>query len=144
MGITGTVEPTKAGVAVVDVLTGLHAAVSILAAVHHRDRTGEGQRIDMALPDVQGACLANQAMNYLVSGKAPRRMGKAPPNIVPSQDFPPADGDMILAIGNDGQFARFCDIAGHGPLSKARDAASTARFTSSGPHSGMSAQGSTV
>ena len=80
----------------------------------HRERhPAQGQHIDLALLDVQVACLANQAMNYLVSGSAPRRMGNAHPNIVPYQDFPTADGDMILAIGNDGQFARFCNIAGH-------------------------------
>ena len=79
----------------------------------HRDRTGEGQHIDLALLDVQIACLANQAPNYLTGGVVPRRMGNAHPNIVPYQDFPTADGDMILAVGNDGQFAKFC--AGGGP-----------------------------
>ncbi len=105
--------PQKVGVALTDILTGLYAGNAILAALHHREKTGQGQHIDLALLDVQVACLANQAMNYLVSGKAPQRMGNAHPNIVPYQDFPPADGDMILAIGNDGQFARFCAIAGH-------------------------------
>ena len=123
MSLTGTpagepgAGPQKVGVALADILTGLYASNAILAALAHRDRdglrTGDGQHIDLALLDVQVACLANQAMNYLVSGTPPRRMGNAHPNIVPYQDFPTADGDMILAIGNDGQFARFCEIAGH-------------------------------
>ncbi|MDP1610271.1 MAG: CaiB/BaiF CoA-transferase family protein [Sulfuritalea sp.] len=119
MSVTGRAEgeegagPQKVGVALTDILTGLYAGNAILAALLHRERTGRGQHIDLALLDVQVACLANQAMNYLVSGTAPRRMGNGHPNIVPYQDFPTADGDMILAIGNDGQFARFCDIAGH-------------------------------
>ena len=122
MSVTGVPEgepgagPQKVGVALTDILTGLYAGNAILAALAHRDRgglrSGEGQHIDLALLDVQVACLANQALNYLVSGKAPKRMGNAHPNIVPYQDFPTADGDMILAIGNDGQFARFCAIAG--------------------------------
>ena len=123
MSLTGVAEgepgagPQKVGVALTDILTGLYAGNAILAALTHRDRdgfrSGEGQHIDLALLDVQVACLGNQALNYLVSGSAPRRMGNAHPNIVPYQDFPTADGDMILAIGNDGQFARFCAIAGH-------------------------------
>ena len=123
MSLTGVPEgepgagPQKVGVALTDILTGLYAGNAILAALAHRDRdgfrSGEGQHIDLALLDVQVACLGNQALNYLVSGTAPRRMGNAHPNIVPYQDFPTADGDMILAIGNDGQFARFCTIAGH-------------------------------
>jgi crotonobetainyl-CoA:carnitine CoA-transferase CaiB-like acyl-CoA transferase len=119
MSITGRAEdeegagPQKVGVALTDILTGLYATIAIQAALAHREKSGLGQHIDLALLDVQVACLANQAMNYLVSGKAPRRLGNGHPNIVPYQDFPTADGDMILAIGNDGQFARFCDIAGH-------------------------------
>jgi crotonobetainyl-CoA:carnitine CoA-transferase CaiB-like acyl-CoA transferase len=119
MSVTGRAEgeegagPQKVGVALTDILTGLYAGNAILAALLHRERTGRGQHIDLALLDVQVACLANQSMNYLVSGTAPRRMGNSHPNIVPYQDFPTADGDMILAIGNDGQFARFCEIAGH-------------------------------
>ena len=105
--------PQKVGVALTDVMTGLHATIGILAALQHRERTGEGQHIDLALLDVQVAALANQAGNHLISGKVPSRMGNAHPNIVPYQDFPTADGDMILAIGNDGQFARFCEVAGH-------------------------------
>lgn len=104
--------PQKVGVALVDIMTGLYATIAVLAALQHRDRTGQGQHIDMALLDVQVATLANQAANYLTSGKAPQRMGNAHPNIVPYQDFPTADGDMILAIGNDGQFGKFCAVAG--------------------------------
>jgi crotonobetainyl-CoA:carnitine CoA-transferase CaiB-like acyl-CoA transferase len=98
--------PQKVGVAVVDILTGLYATSGILAALAHRDRTGIGQHIDLALLDVEVACLANQAMNYLVSGVSPTRMGNAHPNIVPYQDFPTADGAIIIAVGNDAQFAR--------------------------------------
>lgn len=105
--------PMKVGVALTDVLTGLYATTSILAALAHRDRTGVGQTIDLALLDVQVACLANQNMNFLTTGIAPQRLGNAHPNIVPYQDFPTADGDMILAIGNDSQFTRFCETAGH-------------------------------
>ena len=120
MSVTGRADseegagPQKVGVALTDILTGLYAGNAILAALLHREKTGQGQHIDLALLDVQVACLANQAMNYLVSGTAPQRMGNGHPNIVPYQDFPTADGDMILAIGNDGQFTRFCGIAGHG------------------------------
>ncbi len=112
MSITGAKDgepgagPQKAGVALTDILTGLYATIGILAALAHRERTGEGQHIDLALLDVQVACLANQAMNYLVGGKPPVRMGNAHPNIVPYQDFPTADGHMIIAVGNDAQFAR--------------------------------------
>lgn len=120
MSVTGRADheegagPQKVGVALTDVMTGLYATVAVLAALRHRDLTGLGQHIDLALLDVQVACLANQTANYLIGGAVPRRMGNAHPNIVPYQDFPTADGDMILAIGNDGQFARFCDVAGHG------------------------------
>jgi crotonobetainyl-CoA:carnitine CoA-transferase CaiB-like acyl-CoA transferase len=119
MSVTGRADgedgagPQKVGVALTDILTGLYAGNAVLAALATARPTGQGQHIDLALLDVQVACLANQAMNYLVGGKAPRRMGNAHPNIVPYQDFPTADGDMILAIGNDGQFARFCEVAGH-------------------------------
>lgn len=86
--------------------------MAILAALAHRDQAGVGQHIDMALLDVQVACLANQAMNYLTTGTAPRRLGNAHPNIVPYQDFPTADGDFILTVGNDGQFRKFAEVAG--------------------------------
>ncbi|PTQ68857.1 CaiB/BaiF CoA-transferase family protein [Pseudomonas sp. GV071] len=110
--------PVKVGVALTDILTGLYSTVAVLAALAHRDRGdkeggGSGQHIDMALLDVQVACLANQAMNYLTTGNAPKRLGNAHPNIVPYQDFPTADGDFILTVGNDGQFRKFCEVAGH-------------------------------
>lgn len=105
-------EPMKVGVAVVDLFTGLYAANGIQAALAHRDRTGQGQHIDLALFDTQLAVLANQAANYLVSGQAPRRMGNAHPNICPYQVFKAADDYLVLAVGNDGQFAKFCAVAG--------------------------------
>ncbi|MDR0225862.1 MAG: CoA transferase [Burkholderiaceae bacterium] len=119
MSITGQPDgvpgagPAKVGVALADILTGLYASTAILAALQARERTGRGQHIDLALLDVQVACLANQAMNHLYDGPPPRRMGNAHPNTVPYQDFPTADGHMILAIGNDGQFARFCHAVDH-------------------------------
>jgi crotonobetainyl-CoA:carnitine CoA-transferase CaiB-like acyl-CoA transferase len=108
--------PQKAGVAVADILTGLYATIGILAGLSHRDRTGDGQYIDLSLLDVQVACLANQASNYLVSGVPPQRLGNAHPNIVPYQDFPTSDGYMIIAVGNDAQFARLCAVAGMAEL----------------------------
>ncbi len=124
MSVTGRADgeegagPQKVGVALTDILTGLYATVGVLAALAHRDRTGEGQHIDLALLDVQIACLANQTANYLIGDTVPRRMGNAHPNIVPYQDFPTADGDMILAVGNDGQFAKFCEVAGKPELAR--------------------------
>ena len=118
MSLTGRPEgdegagPVKVGVALTDILTGLYSTVAILAALAHRDQHGAGQHIDMALLDVQVACLANQAMNYLTTGVSPHRLGNAHPNIVPYQDFPTADGDFILTVGNDGQFRRFAEVAG--------------------------------
>ena len=118
MSITGLPDdvpgggPVKVGVAVSDIMTGLYAVIGILAALAHRDRTGEGQHVDMALFDVTLAALANQAANYLVGGRAPGRLGNAHPNLVPYEAFRTADGWMILAVGNDGQFRRFCEIAG--------------------------------
>lgn len=118
MSLTGRPEgeegagPIKVGVALTDILTGLYSTVAILAALGHRDQAGKGQHIDMALLDVQVACLANQAMNYLTTGVAPKRLGNAHPNIVPYQDFPTADGDFILTVGNDGQFRKFAEVAG--------------------------------
>lgn len=117
MSITGARSgpgsgPQKVGVAIVDLLTGLYSSVGILAALTHRDRTGVGQHLDVALLDVEVACLANQALNYLVSGQAPSRMGNAHPNIVPYQDFATADGAMIIAVGNDAQFRRLCEVIG--------------------------------
>ena len=118
MSLTGQPEgeegagPVKVGVALTDILTGLYSTVAILAALAHRQHDGGGQHIDMALLDVQVACLANQAMNYLTTGVAPQRLGNAHPNIVPYQDFPTADGDFILTVGNDSQFRKFAEVAG--------------------------------
>src|SRR5699024_6030526 len=105
--------PVKVGVALADILTGLYAATSVLAALAHRDQTGVGQHIDLSLLDVQVACLANQNLNYLTTGESPRRLGNAHPNIVPYQAFPTADGDMIIAVGNDSQFAKLCAVINH-------------------------------
>lgn len=114
MSLTGAAdgEPMKVGVALTDIFTGMYASVAVLAALAHRDRTGEGQQIDLALLDVQVAVLANQASNYLVGGMIPRRLGNAHPNIVPYQAFATSNGYAILAVGNDAQFARFCAVAG--------------------------------
>jgi crotonobetainyl-CoA:carnitine CoA-transferase CaiB-like acyl-CoA transferase len=117
MSITGRADgeegagPVKVGVALTDILTGLYASTAVLAAIEARQHTGQGQWIDLALLDVQVACLANQSMNHLY-GMTPKRMGNAHPNTVPYQDFPTADGYMILAMGNDGQFAAFCKAVG--------------------------------
>jgi crotonobetainyl-CoA:carnitine CoA-transferase CaiB-like acyl-CoA transferase len=110
MSVTGAPdgEPTKAGVALIDILTGLYATNAILAALHRRDRTGLGGRIDIALFDVAVATLANQAANYLATGDAPGRLGNAHPNIVPYQSFRCADGAIAIAVGNDRQFALLC------------------------------------
>jgi crotonobetainyl-CoA:carnitine CoA-transferase CaiB-like acyl-CoA transferase len=104
--------PVKTGVALTDIMTGLYATIAILAALEHRSRSGQGQHIDLALLDVQVACLANQAANFLATGSSPARLGSAHPSIVPYQDFPTADGAMMLAVGNDAQFAAFCGAAG--------------------------------
>ncbi len=104
--------PQKVGVAVADLFTGMYATVAVLAALRHRDATGEGQVIDMALLDAQVAMLANLGANYLVTRQAPQRAGNAHQNIVPYQVFAVADGHLILAVGNDGQFQRFCQVAG--------------------------------
>ncbi|MBF9196236.1 CaiB/BaiF CoA transferase family protein [Microvirga terrestris] len=111
-------EPQKIGVAYVDIFTGVYSVVGILAALRQRDATGKGAHLDMALLDVQTSVLANQAMNYLASGKSPRRMGNAHPNIVPYQVFPVADGHVIVAVGNDGQFARFVSVLGKPELAR--------------------------
>ena len=117
MSVTGEAEeaagtnPQKVGVAIADLVTGLYCANAIQAALIHRERTGQGQYIDMALLDCQVAILANQAMTYLAAGQTPVRMGNAHPNIVPYQVFETQDGHIILAIGNDGQFRRFCELA---------------------------------
>jgi len=117
MSVTGEAEdvagtnPQKVGVAIADLVTGLYSANAIQTALIHRERTGQGQYIDMALLDCQVAILANQAMTYLAAGQTPVRMGNAHPNIVPYQVFETEDGHIILAVGNDGQFRRFCELA---------------------------------
>ncbi len=116
MSITGEADdrpgggPQKAGVALADVLTGLYATIAVLAAVAERQRSGRGQHIDLALLDVQVACLANQAMNYLVTGEPPHRRGNSHPNIVPYQAFATRDGHIVITVGNDRQFATLCRI----------------------------------
>jgi crotonobetainyl-CoA:carnitine CoA-transferase CaiB-like acyl-CoA transferase len=117
MSLTGVPDgspgagPQKIGVAAADIMTGMYALSSILAALFAREKTGAGQHIDLALLDTQVAWLANQAMNYLVSGDVPQRLGTAHPNIVPYQSFATSDGFVMLAVGNDSQFARFCAVA---------------------------------
>lgn len=105
--------PQKVGVPIVDLMTGMYTAVSVLAAVARRDQTGLGDSIDIGMLDVQVSTLANQAMNFLVSGKTPKRNGNAHPNIQPQDVFACADGDMILVVGNDGQFAKLAGVLGH-------------------------------
>ena len=104
-------EPLKVGVAVADLFTGMYATVAILAALRHADATGQGQHLDLSLLDCQTAMLANQGANFLVSGVAPTRLGNAHPNIAPYQVFETSDGHVVLAVGNDGQFRSFCDVA---------------------------------
>ena len=117
MSVTGEPDhlpgggPQKVGVALTDILTGMYATTAIQAAIIEREKSGLGQHIDLALLDVQIACLANQGMNYLVSHETPIRMGNAHPNIVPYQTFQTADGFIILTVGNDSQFANFCKVA---------------------------------
>ncbi|WP_336067927.1 CaiB/BaiF CoA-transferase family protein [Nitratireductor rhodophyticola] len=114
MSITGAPggEPQKVGVAVSDIFTGLYSVIAIQAALRHAEATGQGQHIDMALLDSQVAVLANQNMNYLISGNSPVQMGNAHMNIAPYEVLPVKDGHIILAVGNDGQFQRFCKIVG--------------------------------
>lgn len=122
MSITGERDdlpgggPQKAGVAISDLMTGMYATIAVMAALTHRDRTGEGQYIDMALLDVQVAMLANMNTNYLASGKAPTRSGNAHPNIVPYQTFATSDGHIIVAVGNDGQYQKFIAAGGRPDL----------------------------
>ncbi len=122
MSITGERDgepgggPQKAGVAIADLATGLYSTIAVLAALTHRDRTGEGQYIDMALLDVQVALLANMNTNFLASGKPPVRWGNAHPNIVPYQTFQTSDGWIIVAVGNDGQFRKFVEAGGRPQL----------------------------
>lgn len=128
MDLTGDPDgdPQKIGVAFADIFTGLYGVVGVLAALRRRDQTGEGEWIDMALLDAQVGVLANQALNYFVSGNTPKRLGNAHPNIVPYQVFPVADGHLIIAVGNDGQFVRLCDVLGCPELPKRAEFASNA------------------
>jgi formyl-CoA transferase len=131
MSITGEAgrEPMKVGVGVADIVCGLYAATGILAALRHRDATGEGQHIDIALVDATLSWLTNQGLNYLTSGISPTRAGNAHPNIVPYQVFATADGHVIVAVGNDSQYARFCDYLGQpGWATDPRFATNTARL----------------
>jgi formyl-CoA transferase len=124
MSITGRPDevpgggPQRVGVALTDIFTGVYAATAILAALEVRHRTGEGQHIDMSLLDVGMAILANQAGGFLNTGKVPQRQGNSHPSLVPYQDMPTKDGAMLLAIGNDGQFTRFCEVAGRPELAQ--------------------------
>jgi crotonobetainyl-CoA:carnitine CoA-transferase CaiB-like acyl-CoA transferase len=111
--------PQKVGVPVVDLMTGMYAAVAILAALARRAETGEGETIDLAMLDVAAAFLANQAMNHLVSGKTPQRGGNRHPNIQPQDVFAASDGQFVLAVGNDGQFAKLCEVIGDARLARA-------------------------
>jgi crotonobetainyl-CoA:carnitine CoA-transferase CaiB-like acyl-CoA transferase len=118
MSVTGEPDdkpggcPEKVGVPIVDIMSGMYAAISVLAALARRNETGRGDYIDIGMLDVGVACLANQAMNYLVSGKVPRRTGNAHPNIQPQDVFASRDGHMVLVVGNDGQFAKCCEVFG--------------------------------
>lgn len=131
MSLTGDPEgaPMKVGVGIADVMCGMYATVGILAALRHRDLTGEGQQIDLALVDAQVAWLINEGANYLTSGQVPRRRGNGHPNIVPYDVYETADGHVILAVGNDSQFRRFCAFIGHADLADdARFATNPARL----------------
>ena len=136
MSITGEPDgmpgggPQKVGVAVADLMTGMYATTGILAALRHAEATGVGQHIDLALLDTQVGWLANQALNYLVGGSVPQRRGTAHPNIVPYQVMPAADGHFMLAVGNDGQFHRLCEIIGEPALARdPRYASNSARVS---------------
>jgi crotonobetainyl-CoA:carnitine CoA-transferase CaiB-like acyl-CoA transferase len=123
MDLTGNPdgEPLRVGVPVSDLFTGVYSAVGILAALARREKTGSGGYVDTALVDSTVGVLANQALNYFVSGKVPHRMGNAHPNITPYQVFPVADGHIIIASGNDGQFAKLCAVLGEPSLAKEPD-----------------------
>ena len=126
MSITGLPDgepgggPMRVGVAVVDLFTGMYTAIAILAALYRREKSGEGAHIDMALFDTQLAMLANQASNALISGKDPPRQGNTHPNIVPYQPFDATDQPIIIAVGNDRQFARLAEICGHAGMGRGR------------------------
>ncbi len=123
MSITGEPDgqPQKVGVAVTDIVTGLYGTIGVLAAVEQRHRTGKGQHIDMSLLDCATSMLANQAMNYLATGESPMRKGNDHPNISPYQVLPTSDGHIILAVGNDGQFQRFCKVIDRPDLAESPD-----------------------
>jgi len=118
MSVTGEKDgkpgggPQKVGIPIVDLMTGMYTAVAVLAALARRSETGQGEYIDIAMLDVQVATLSNQAMNYLVSGKVPKRNGNAHPNIQPQDVYACSDGDVILVVGNDGQFGKLCEVLG--------------------------------
>ena len=124
MSVTGESDdkpgggPQKVGIPIVDLMTGMYTTVSVLAALARRNETGKGDAIDIGMLDVQVATLSNQAMNYLVSGKVPKRSGNAHPNIQPQDVYRCSDGDVILVVGNDGQFAKLCDVLGQPAWSK--------------------------
>lgn len=128
MSITGTPdgEPQRVGVAVTDIFSGLYAVIGILAALRERDVTGRGQHLDISLLDSATSILANQAMNYFASGKPPGRVGNIHPNIVPYQVFPVADGDVIIAAGNDAQYRRLCEVLNRSDLARAPEYATNA------------------
>jgi len=128
MDLTGDPEgePQKIGVAFADIFTGLYGVIAIQAALAQRERSSIGQHIDMSLFDSMVGVLGNQAMNYLISGVAPKRMGNIHPNIAPYQVFPVSDGHLIIAVGNDGQFQRFCNALGLEDLSQNSDYSSNA------------------
>ncbi len=130
--------PQKVGVPIVDLMTGMYTAVSVLAALARRNETGVGDHIDIAMLDVQVATLANQAMNFLVSGKAPQRNGNAHPNIQPQDVYACADGNVILVVGNDNQFAKLCQVLGHPEWAEdARFSANAERVRHIGPLSAL-------
>lgn len=132
MSVTGEPDgqPQKVGVAVTDIFTGIYAAVGVLAALHQRQTTGRGQQIDMALMDVATGIMANQAMNYLATGVAPVKLGNAHPNLAPYAVFDCADGWIIIAVGNDGQFQKLCQVLGLPAMGTAPDyATNEARVT---------------
>jgi crotonobetainyl-CoA:carnitine CoA-transferase CaiB-like acyl-CoA transferase len=130
MSITGTHEPTKAGVAVVDVLTGLHLSVAVLAALHHRDRSGEGQRIEVSLLGALLSSMVNQTSAFAGAGVVPSFMGNAHPSISPYEVYPTADRSMIIAVGNDAQFRRLVEVLGIPAVSDdARFTTNTSRVT---------------
>jgi crotonobetainyl-CoA:carnitine CoA-transferase CaiB-like acyl-CoA transferase len=118
MSLTGERDgaPQKVGVPIIDLMTGMYAAVAVLAALARRAETGQGETIDLAMLDVGAGILANQAMNWLVGGRVPKRAGNRHPNIQPQDVFPASDGEIVLAVGNDGQFAKLCEAIGRPDL----------------------------